>query len=299
MSTSFQSIGLMTRYRSPEIIETLQTLEKFLLSKKIDIVLEQETAKFLTEQGLPVASTKQFGLDCDLIIAVGGDGSFLSASHCALKYDVPVLGVNRGRLGFLADIQPHQLIEKVENVLHGEYTQENRFLLTTEVESNEGWQTLEPALNDIVLKQGQTLHMLEFDIYIDDEFVCQEHSDGLIVSTPTGSTAYALSGGGPILHPNINAIITLPMFSHTLSSRPLVVSGDSVITVMVTNENTNSPTICCDGIGESIVDPGFRFRIKKHDRAVHLIHPQGYQYYQSLRGKLGWGNKLIDKNHSS
>ncbi len=291
MGKSFKTVGLMTHYRSQGVLETLQSLEKLLIQRNIHIVLEEQTASFLAEKGFPVSHGKEFGHDCDLIISIGGDGSFLNAAHCAMNYDIPILGVNRGTLGFLADIQPHQLEEKLDQVLAGEFSEEKRFVFQTQVMENNQPTFVEQAINDVVLKQGNIPNMLEFEIFIDDESVCLENADGLIIATPTGSTAYALSGGGPILHPTLDALVLLPMFSHTLSSRPIVVSAHSKVSVHVTGNNQSSPTLRCDGKSETLIPPGQHFTITQSPQALRLIHPNSYNYYQSLRDKLGWGSR--------
>lgn len=294
MPQRFQTVGLMTRYISQEVLETIHDLEKVLLQHGVDIVLEKRTADFLAEKGLPVSAKKEFGHDCDLIIAIGGDGSFLSAGHCAVQYDKPILGINRGRLGFLADIQPNQLEEKISAILKGNFSEEKRCLLDASIDGKPDFN--DQAINDIVLKQGTIRHMLEFEIFINDEFVCLEHADGLIVSTPTGSTAYALSGGGPILQPHLDAFVLLPMFSHTLSSRPLVVRGDSHLRIKITENNPDSPTLRFDGQGDNTIEPGKCFHINKAKQSLRLVHPKDYNYYQSLRSKLGWGKQQTKDN---
>lgn len=288
---SFKTVGLMTHYHSPGVLETLQSLEKHLLERQIDIVLEKKTADFLNEKSFPIANDNEFGHDCDLIISIGGDGSFLGAAHCAINYDIPILGINRGKLGFLADIQPNQLTDKLDQVLSGEFLEEQRFLSQATIIENGKHVTTGRAINDVVLKQGNIPQMLEFEIFIDDDCVCLENADGLIIATPTGSTAYALSGGGPILHPDIDAMVLLPMFSHTLSSRPIVVNANSKICVKITNNNQSSPSLRLDGQGDAPVPPGQHFEVIKAPQSLRLIHPNSYNYYQSLRDKLGWGHR--------
>ena len=225
----------------------------------------------------------------DLMIVVGGDGSLLSGARFAVEQSIPVIGINRGRLGFLTDISPHHFETSLQKVFSGYYQEERRFLLTLEVfdENNPCYTT--DALNDIVLARGQLMHLVMFDVHINQQFVGHYRSDGLIISTPTGSTAYALSAGGPILHPGMNAMVIVPMFSHSLSSRPLVIEGNAVIEVYVSQQNDNALQISCDGQTSYPVKPGYRLNITQKSKRLRLLHPIDYHYYDTLRIKLGWG----------
>ena len=188
-----------------------------------------------------------------------------------------MLGINRGHLGFLTDINPKEL-HRISDVLNGNYTREERFLLKT---------SLGIALNDVVLLPGEA-QLIEFDIMINNQFVCQQRADGLIIATPTGSTAYALSGGGPILHPHLNAMVLVPMFPHTLSSRPIVIDSDAKIELIISEHKNKTANISCDGQQRIPVEPGTRITIEKHEKKLHLIHPDNYDYFATLREKLGW-----------
>ena len=277
MTKKFHHIALMGRI-GKNIADTLESVKSYLLSQKITVSIEENTASIMQKNDLPVFSEKTIPREIDLMIVVGGDGSLLHAAHCALPNNLPVLGINRGRLGFLTDIHPNEL-SKIGEVLSGKYRTEERFLLKTE---------LGIALNDIVLLPGNNTQLIEFDIFINDQFVCQQRADGLIVATPTGSTAYALSGGGPILHPQLNAIALVPMFPHTLSNRPIVIDGNAKIELRIHESNEFSPCISCDG-GERInIDAGERITILQHDKKLQLIHPENYHYFETLREKLGW-----------
>ena len=178
-------------------------------------------------------------------------------------------------------------------MLDGRYDVESRFLFETELKRDGAPIAQSDALNDVVLHSGQAPKMLNFELYIEGEFVYSQRSDGLIVSTPTGSTAYSLSGGGPIMHPRLNAIVLLPMFPHTLSSRPLVVDGNSEIKIVIGESNPQSPSISCDGQVNLAARPGDVLYIRKKSRKLNLIHPEGHVFYQTCRDKLGWGSQLI------
>ena len=198
-----------------------------------------------------------------------------------------MLGINRGRLGFLTDISPNEF-EKIETILKGNYKEEMRFLLGMKAKHDNKVIARGVAINDIVLLPGDIAKMIEFDIYVNDEFVCHQRADGLIVTTPTGSTAYALSGGGPILHPQLDAVALIPMFPHTLSSRPIVIDGDSEIKIGISRENEVSPYVSYDGQPRAPLLPEGSIYISKYQHQLRLIHPRDYNYYDTLRRKLDW-----------
>lgn len=291
MSKAFKTIGIIGRLKNPGVKDTLATLVEYLHSLQRDIVIEAETAESLNDASLKIVTRDQIGSLCDLIIVIGGDGSLLNATHAVVNNEIPVLGINRGSLGFLTDILPTEL-QKIKAILDGKYVLEKRFLLTAEVDLHGEALGKDDALNEVALIPNVTPHMIEFEIYIDDQFVCSQNSDGLIIATPTGSTAYALSGGGPILHPQLDAIVLVPMFPHTLSSRPIVVEGNQQINIIVSQNNSHTPRISCDGQAYINTPPGSRITIRKKPQRLHLIHPMDYNYYETLRSKLHWGKKL-------
>ena len=288
MSSNFKRIGLVGRYRQSHIATTLTLLEGWLNQNKYTVLVEQQTAEGLDhhQTGLPI---DELCKQCDLIIVLGGDGSLLGVARAASQHGVPVLGVNHGRLGFLTDIHPKECIAEVEKVLHGHFIEEERFLLEALFQLPNPHK--ENALNDIVLMPGPLPHMIEFEIYIDDEFVCGQRADGLIIATPTGSTAYALSGGGPILSPELNAMVLVPMFPHTLSSRPLVIGSEQVITLHLTENNESNARISCDGHERLSFAIDSSITIRKKEKTLRLIHPESYRYFDTLRNKLGWAHK--------
>lgn len=291
-NTGFNTIGLIGRYRGNFNLDTLQILLDLLQQYHCHVILEQETAAALQNSQLPAVSREQLSQHCDLIIVVGGDGSLLGAARFAAVYDVPILGVNRGTLGFLADIKPDEMHTKIAAILSGDYIEEKRFLLTASVHHGQQILARNDALNDVVLMPGDIPHMIEFDIYINEQFMCSQKADGIIVSTPTGSTAYALSGGGPILHPKLDALVLVPVFPHKLSSRPIVVNGDCVIKIIINPNNESVPKVSCDSQERVAIPPGGYIRIVKKSQPLRLIHPIGYSYFETLRSKLGWETPL-------
>lgn len=271
--------------------ETVQTLYEFLQQRRAQVALDAETAQMLAAGAQPQLVDEPVLRQSQLIIVVGGDGSLLNAAHLALPYNLPVLGINRGRLGFLTDIRPDDL-DKVGEVLDGHYTIEQRFLLDAAFYRGESESAFaeDIALNDVVLLPGDISHMIAFEIYINQQFVCKQRADGLIIATPTGSTAYALSGGGPILHPELEAVVLVPMFPHTLSSRPIVVASNSQIDLRISSSNKVSPHVSCDGQNRIALPPGGWVRVGKNSQLLRLVHPLDYNYFKTLREKLKWEN---------
>ncbi len=239
--SQFARIGLLGRIGSESAYYSLQRLILFLQKQGVEIYLDQETtAAMPNPHRLPVLTRDEMAEQSDLAIVVGGDGSLLSSARAMCEKGVPLLGINRGRLGFLTDISPEEIERKVGPVLAGHYLSEYRFLLEMKVMRAGRQEGEGSALNDVVLHPGQHIRMIEFELYINDEFVYRQRSDGLIISTPTGSTAYALSVGGPIMHPDLDAIALVPLNPHTLSSRPIVVHGASEIKVLVGDQRESN-----------------------------------------------------------
>lgn len=292
-NTSFQRVILYARqYRANQgVNESLHRLASFLEKKAVAVFQDEETA-LAFDLNLPVLKPEDMGKPHDLIIVIGGDGSLLSAARLATRVNTPVIGVNRGRLGFLTDILPDEIEEKISEVLQGQYKEEKRFLLHTRIYDQEETTYFEgDAVNDVVLSRGNETHLVEFSVFVDEQLVSHYRSDGMILSTPTGSTAYALSAGGPIMHPQLNAIVLVPMFSHSLSSRPLVVDGNSKIELHISPANEASLFISCDSHQSRLVKPGQRVSIQKNGHQLRLLHPLDYHYYDTLRSKLGWESK--------
>nr|WP_144424801.1 NAD(+) kinase [Acinetobacter equi] len=284
---NFRNIGLIGRPGKSSVVETLNLIHDHILSIGLHPIFDSETAELVPYKNTQTVSRSLLGEVVDLVIVVGGDGSLLHAARALVKYNTPVIGINRGRLGFLTDIKPTEVLFKLDQVLQGQFQLDRRFLLEMEIRSK-GESIYEAiALNDVVLHSGKSVHMIDFDLHIDGQYVYRQHSDGLIVSTPTGSTAYALSGGGPILHPSMDAIALVPMHPHTLSSRPIVVGGQSEIKIEI-KENRVLPMVSADGQHSVSLSIGDSLHIRKHPYKLNLLHPPGYDFYMACRTKLGW-----------
>ena len=293
----FKHIALIANVELPEVTEPLKRLCRFLEKEGYSVALESKTALLVANNTLPVFDYLDEELKLDLVVVVGGDGSMLSVGRSVAELNIPLLGVNMGRLGFLTDIQPDDMENQLIRVLAGDYIASNRFLLEISLSRKGEKINSGEAINDVVVHPGSSLRMMEFELYIDKQFVYSQRSDGLIVSTPTGSTAYALSGGGPILHPNLDAIVLVPMNPHTLSSRPVVVGGDSSIEIKLGLRNEHS-MVTCDGQNDLIPQPGDVICIEKKMQPLRLIHQADNSFYATCRTKLGWGSRLGSSNRN-
>ncbi|RKQ97172.1 NAD+ kinase [Kushneria sinocarnis] len=290
----FKHIGLIGRLGSDHVVETLNRLIGFLEGRGCRLSIEARLADGLSNCNVARATREEMGAQCDLVIVIGGDGSLLGAARALCYSNTPVLGINRGRLGFLTDISPHELEARVTEVLEGRYETEYRFLLQASLYRNGELIGSASGLNDVVLHPAAAVRMIEFELFVDEQFVYSQRSDGLIVATPTGSTAYALSGGGPILHPQMEAIVLVPMFPHTLSSRPIVVDSGSSIAVRVIQGADVELQISCDGHMRMVVQPDDVLRIERKPEQLRLIHPPGHSFFEACRSKLGWSSRLHD-----
>lgn len=287
---AFQKIGLIGRLESDTVLDTVRELVGLLSSRQVDYLVERSIAERLDDLVVPQAERESIGELCDLAIVVGGDGSLLGAARHLAGHPCAVLGINRGRLGFLTDIRPEWVRRDVSAVLDGHFTIEQRFLLDAIVERDQQAISWGEALNDVVINSGRSARMIHFDLFMDGEFVYRQDSDGLIVSTPTGSTAYALSGGGPIMHPDLDALVLVPMFPHTLSARPIVVAGDTEVEVVIRDCH---PYVSCDGQVHLNTAPGDIVRMRKKPQGLRLVHVNSHNFYAACRDKLGWSNRLV------
>lgn len=288
--SQFQKVGLIGRLGSEAAYYSLQRLILFLQRQGVKVYLDQDTAASAPVTKLEQLERQQIAKQCDLVIVVGGDGSLLSSARDMCLTGVPLLGINRGRLGFLTDISPEEIERKVGAVLDGKFTREERFLLESEVYRNKQLMSMGSALNDVVVHPGEYIRMIDFELYIDGVFVYRQRSDGLIISTPTGSTAYALSVGGPIMHPQLDAIVVVPLNPHTLSSRPIVVHGKSEIKVVVGHQRDILPHVTCDGQTHQVTTVDDEIVVRKKSERLCLIHPEDHDFYHVCRSKLGWAS---------
>ena len=289
MAETFKQIGIIGKYADTSVADTLASLRDFLLEHQMSCLLDEATARFWPEHQLEVASRDELGQRCNLVIVVGGDGTLLNAARSLAQYDPALLGLNLGRLGFLTDISPSEMVEKLTEILAGRFNEEERFLLSCRIIRDGEQINQSDAFNDVVIHKWDVARMIEVDTWINGTFVNTLRSDGLIVSTPTGSTAYALSGGGPILQPCLEAMVLVPICPHTMSNRPIVISADNVVEIIVKGQDQSHAQVSCDGQINIGLVAGDRIQIRKLEHTVRLIHPVDHDHFHILRAKLHWG----------
>ncbi len=285
-----RTIALIGKYHSPEIAESIRLLAKYLHERGMTVLIEEETALNLGSQiELRTWASGNFawlGAHSDMAIVVGGDGTMLNAARQLARYRVPLVGVNQGRLGFMTDIARSDMLTCMDDLLDGRFVPEVRMLLDAEILRDERSVFANLALNDVVVDKGATGRMIEFELFIDGEFIYHLRSDGLIVATSTGSTAYALSANGPILHPQVSAIALVPLCPHALTNRPIIVNDRADIELRVTH--AEDPRVHFDGQVTLDLNPGDSVRLRRSEYTICFLHPPGYSYFAMLRQKLRW-----------
>jgi NAD+ kinase len=284
----YSTVALAGRAADPRVGEAMLALAAHLLERGRHVLAAEGVE--IDFGLLPVSRVPEAELarGADLLVAVGGDGTMLHAARMAAAVAVPVLGINRGRLGFLADVGPDRMLESVDDALEGRCLPETRMLLEAQVQFD-GRHTSALALNDIVVAKRETGRMLDLRTWVDGTYVNTHGGDGFIVSTSTGSTAYALSCGGPIVHPSLAAIVLVPICPHTLSDRPIVVGADSIVEIELADRFEARAQVVCDGMVLSDLEPGERLRVCRATISATLLHPPDHDYYRILRSKLHWG----------
>ena len=290
---AYSTVGILGKPQHEATYQSVLGLIDYLHEKKCEVLVEERLHKELNGTDLPAANLVEIGRAADLAIVVGGDGNMLGAARVLARYDIHVVGVNRGNLGFLTDINPDNIVPDLDDIFAGNGIVEERFLLEVDVRRHDSLKSTNVAVNEVVLHHAKVAHMMEFEVYMNDNFMFTQRSDGLIVATPTGSTAYSLSGGGPIMMPSLNALTLVPMFPHTLTSRPIVVDADNTVKLIISRENTDDCQVSCDSqVGLSIL-PGDEVIIRKFPSPLRIVHPSSYDYFNVLRSKLNWGSKLF------
>ena len=286
MNTEFKNVVLIGLYSDSRVAEPMRLVAGHLAKKGVRVTAEPEVA---AELGVAAIDPGALTNETDLIVAVGGDGTMLHAASLAGDIDIPLVGVNRGRLGFLTDVSPIDMLASFDEILNGNFTRESRLRLRATLSQADGTKKSALALNDIVLQRRDTGRMLDFETRIAGQYVNTHMGDGLIVATPTGSTAYALACGGPIIDPRLDALVVIPICPHTLSDRPLVIPAGQPIEVTLLQRDNTSAEVSIDGHSLAEFRPDDRLLIAESSRRITLIHPPGYDYYEILRSKLNWG----------
>jgi NAD+ kinase len=289
MVMKFKKIAIIGKYpslqESKDIHNQLIQLINHLNKKSVDLIIEEKTQKQIKLNDFKSLPLNDIGKKVDLAIVVGGDGTMLGVSRTLVDSQIPLIGINQGRFGFLADLNIDSMFSGIDNILEGIYIQDDRMLIETKIIRNKKIIHEAFSLNDIVIRSG--LRLIELEVMIDGKFVHTQRSDGLIISTPTGTTAYALSAGGPIIHPNLDAITIVPISPHTLSNRPIAISGNSEVLVKIVNMDEAYASI--DGQIQIPLDKEDEIKIKKAKQSISILHPKDYCYFEMLRNKLNWG----------
>jgi len=285
---AFKNIGLIIKQDISTVQQTADNVYSFLQKKGCTIFVDENVDKIITAGANDCVPREHIGEKCDLVIVIGGDGTFLHAARSLAIADVPLVGINIGRLGFLVDVSPENLDVSLEQIFSGEYLKEERFLLNAEVYRDKNMIFSANALNDVVVHIRDVARMMEYETRINDAYVNHQRADGLIIATPTGSTAYSLSCGGPLLNPTLDAITLVPISPHTLSNRPIVVNSDSEIDVLICETKHAIAQVTCDGQTSYDVEIGDHLIVKKHPHLITLLHPPGHDHYHTLREKLHW-----------
>src|SRR3954467_4616008 len=285
---TFGKIALVGKLGTPEIAASLRELLAYLKKRGCETFIEKETAAEIGERGLDYAA---IGVKADLAVVVGGGGKLLAGARNPGRHHVPVIGVNQGRVGFMTDIGHRDMQDGIGAVLEGRYTIEERAVLDAEILRGGESLMRTLALNEAVVGKGAQGRLIEFELRLDGEFVYALRADGVIVATPTGSTAYALSAQGPILHPAVAALALVPLAPHTLSARPVSVSDRSLIEISL--KHALDARAHFDGLALADMQEGDRLVLKRSADSVRFVHPPGYRYFATLREKLGWSEVPI------
>lgn len=289
-AVKFGTAALIGKPDASRIAETLNELHAHLLKRGLRVIVESDCVSFLRRTNPESGTLRELGEQCDFAIVVGGDGTLLSAARGLAEFDTPLIGVNLGRLGFLVDISPSEIAARIDEILEGRYSEERRFILGASIIRGGKVIYRQTAVNDVVIHRSNAASMIEIVTHIDGVFLNSQRSDGLIVSTPTGSTAYALSAGGPILSPTLKAIVLAPINPHMLTNRPIVVGHESVVGVSFSTSKQFSTRLVCDNIATADVRITDTIEIRKETKPFLLLHPLSYDFFEILRAKLNWSS---------
>ena len=292
MSKKIKIVGLFGKLGDKTVGEHIHSLSQFLRQRKLSVIVEEITAKLIKQPVDNCLPIEEIGKKIDLAITIGGDGTLLNVARNLVRYKCPLIGVNLGRLGFLTDIPVDHMADEIGKILDGDFESEERFLLDAQIMRTGKIIYTANALNDVIISKGGLARLIEFETYFDGEFVNSMRADGIIVATPTGCTAYALSAGGPILHPTLSAMVLVPICPHTLSDRPIVIKDDSVVEVFLTGDLQQTAQVTFDGQSNFPIQNGDRVYVRRSEITIHMWHPSTRNHYDVLRVKLRWGEKL-------
>ena len=291
MTRPFRHVALFGKYQAQGIRAILEDVAHFITDQGLDVYFDRETAEATGVSDFDVLDTEALGQQCDLVVVIGGDGTMLGKARELVKHQLPIVGINKGRLGFITDIPFERFREALTPILKGDYEEEQRVMMDGSV-WRDGQAIFEGlSLNDVVVSRGATAGMVELKVTIDGDFVAKLRADGLIVASPTGSTAYALSAGGPILHPAIAGWVLVPIASHTLSNRPIVLPNQGEILIDIVAGRDASANFDMQALASLL--HGDQVRVRRSNHRVRFLHPRGWSYYATLRRKLRWYDEVV------
>lgn len=288
----FDTVGIIGKYGDNDVSDTIALVLQVIDELGCKAFIDADTThnQFDGKVKHATVSREQLIQQSDIIIAVGGDGSFLASSRSAIDSEKPITGVNMGRLGFLTDISPNEIHAVLHEVLIGKYVHEARTVLSAQIVRNKQIIAEHIGINDVVIHKRSVARMVELDVYLDNRFLSSYHADGLIVASPTGSTAYALSSGGPILQGNLEALLLVPICPHTLTQRPIVIDANTKQRIEINKNKDNNIQVSIDGQEVTPLQTGDSVLITRHPKKLNIYHPCDYDQLRRLRHKLGWGS---------
>ncbi len=292
MSKQFKTIGLFGKYKDPGVRDAMNDLTEYLRYRNIEVLVGETTAQEIRAALVQDVSDKDIENRIDLGIVVGGDGTMLHVARSLAPYNVPLVGVNMGRLGFLTDISLNEMYEDIGRILDGEYELEQRMMINIEVIRDDEVLYSDNAFNDMVIGKSDMERLIEIQTFVDGDFVTKLRADGIIVATPTGSTAYALSAGGPIMHPQLAALIMVPICPHMLSHRPIALRDSSIIDFNLINICEGCAYVSLDGKIALHLDGDEKIRVRRSQETVSFVRTLEHDHYVALRSKLGWGEAI-------
>jgi len=291
MATRFRHAALIGKHQAQGVVPLLAEIAHFLMQRGLDVSIDQETAQSTGWSDHPALSPSEMGAQCDIGVVVGGDGTMLGIARELAPWNLPLVGINQGRLGFITDIRPADWHEALGPIVIGDFEEERRAMIEGEIWRDREMIFESLSLNDVVVSRGATAGMVELRVDVGDEFVANMRADGLILASPTGSTAYALSAGGPILHPSIGGWVLVPIASHTLSNRPIVLPDDQEVAITIVAGRDASANFDMQSIASLL--HGDQIRMRRSEQSVRFLHPRGWSYYATLRRKLRWYEGVV------
>jgi NAD+ kinase len=295
MGFPVRKCALIGRFVDPRVAESMSALLPYLKSRGVQVLVSDSADIPDGLNGVTRLPEEEVASQADLLVAIGGDGTLLYGARMVARHNVPLLGINRGRLGFLTDVMPQDMLPHVDAALQGQLDSEERTLLRACLRRGDGTVVESLALNDIVLQKAATGRMLDFETRVNGKFVNTHSGDGIVVATATGSTAYALSCGGPIVEPHLDVLVMAPICAHTMSDRPIVVSARSRIEVKLIERYDTYAQVACDGVLLGAMEPDVDvLDIEAAKERITLLHPPDHDYYCLLRSKLHWGRGGLD-----